>query len=281
MKILILGSTGMAGHVITQYLRQQGHRVITAGRQSQSLWCDHFIDIENTESANNIANIAEDIDYVINCIGLLVKDCDNRPDRALLINSWFPRLLAEKFKNTKTQVIHISTDCVFNGSQGRYIESDVPTETNFYGRTKHLGEIVNDKDITFRCSIIGPELKNGTGLLNWFRFQAGDSVQGWTNAFWNGMTTLQLAKCLDLYIIQNCKFSGLYHLVDNNLRISKYEMLRLFNKTYHTNKNIQAVTLDKTIDKTLLDTRQSINWMIPKLETQLEELRDFHPPAHM
>ena len=108
--------------------------------------------------------------YVINCIGVLGPDADKNAAKTIIVNSWFPNFLAEFYKNTSTRVIHISTDCVFNGKRGYYIESDIPNETNLYGRSKALGEIINDKDVTFRTSIIGTETKNihkRSGLLNW------------------------------------------------------------------------------------------------------------------
>jgi dTDP-4-dehydrorhamnose reductase len=241
-----------------------------------------FLDVENFTSVQKFLSIIDsNIDYVINCIGLLVKDCQDRPDLAVQINSWFPQFLAQQLQNTAVKIIHISTDCVFDGSKGQYTETDLPTETNYYGKSKSLGEICNKKDITFRCSIVGPELKNGSGLLNWFRFQSGFIVKGWTNAYWNGMTTLQLAKCINSYITKGAEVAGIYHLADNNLSISKYDLLRLFDQVYYHKKTIEPVQLDQTIDKTIIDTRCCFDWAIPDLQNQLEELRDFYPLAHV
>ena len=162
MKVLILGSQGMAGHVISKYLKNQGHEVFTAAKTNEDL----YINVEDKESI--VKCFYNKFDYVINCIGLLVKPSNDYPDKAILINSWFPHFIETILKNTDTKLIHLSTDCVFSGSKGNYIETDFHDETNFYGKSKSIGEVNNNKDITFRMSIIGPELKiNGTGLFNW------------------------------------------------------------------------------------------------------------------
>ena len=271
MKITVFGSKGMAGHMIVAYLRQQGHTVTTLDRT--------HLDVENPREVHAVLR-GVDADFVVNCIGLLVKDSNNRPDRSALINSWFPHALEQHFKDTATRVIHLSTDCVFDGSKGNYAETDAHTETNSYGRSKSLGEINNAKDITFRMSIIGPEIKSGTGLLDWVRNNPEENLQGWNNAWWNGITTLQLAKCIDQYIGNPC-VSGVYHLVNNRIRITKYNLLLLINRTYNLGKNIASVAGPKPVNKVLIDTRCAVDWNIKDYPTQLEELRNFDPLAHV
>jgi len=271
MKITVFGSKGMAGHMIVSYLQQQGHTITALDRS--------HVDIENTREVHAVLRTV-DADFVINCIGLLVNDSISRPDRALIVNSWFPHALEQHFKNTNTRVIHLSTDCVFDGSSGNYREYDFHTETNFYGRSKSLGEINNAKDITFRMSIIGPELKKGTGLLEWVLNNPEQELNGWINHWWNGITTLQLAKCINQYINNPC-VAGVYHLVNNRIRITKYNLLVLINQTYNLNKSIALSTGPKAINKVLVDTRQEVDWAIADYPTQLEELRNFNPLAHV
>ena len=270
MRVTVIGSRGMAGHVIAKYLAQQGHTVTAVDRT--------VLDIEK----GNVDHFFEtvDADFVVNAIGLLVKDCADRPDRAITINSWWPNYCAYKLKDTATRLIHLSTDCVFDGQRGNYFEADVHTETNAYGRSKSFGEINNDKDVTFRMSIIGPELKNGTGLLNWVLTNTEQELPGWSNAWWNGITTLQLAKCIDQYINNPC-VSGIYHLVNNRIRITKYNLLLLINRTYSLNKQITPAGGPKAVNKVLIDTRQEVDWDIKDYPTQLEELRNFNPVTHV
>ena len=272
MKVLVLGSNGMAGHVITKYLISKGHSVTTFARSNADI-------IKNIEDTNEIIlffnNIKNEYDFIINCIGLLVKESNNNPAKAAIVNSWFPHIVEECIKNSKTKLIHLSTDCVFNGEKGNYTETDIHSETNFYGKSKSYGEVNNNKDVTFRMSIIGPELKNsGTGLLHWIINTSDDEVNGWSNVLWNGITTLQLAKCIDQYI-HNPIFSGVYHLVNNNISINKYELLCKINDIYQLDKHIKDSHGPKNINKVLVDTRLIFDFEIPNYDTQLTELKEF------
>jgi len=272
MKILVIGSNGMAGHVITKYLTQQGHNVFTVAR-SNATYC---VDIEDTAAAAQLfAEFQDNFAYVINCVGLLVKDSNDCPDRAIVINSWFPHFLESVFRGSLTKVIHLSTDCVFDGADGPYTESHRHTETNFYGRSKSLGELNNNKDITFRMSIIGPEIKSsGTGLLHWILNTPDQELNGWANAHWNGMTTLQLAKCIERYI-HNPVISGVYHLVNNRISINKYDLLCLVNDVYGLGKTVRNTQGPKDINKILIDTRNLVDFEIPDYTVQLQQLKDF------
>lgn len=272
MKIAIFGSNGMAGSMIKSYLQKQNYQVVTLARGNS----DINVDVENYMEVKNAVSKLIDCDFIINCIGLLVKDSNDRPDRAAIVNGWFPHFLEYSFNNTKTRVIHLSTDCVFDGQKGHYRENDVHTETNFYGRSKSYGEINNNKDITFRMSIIGPELKeNGTGLFNFVVNNKSDSLSGFVDAYWNGVTTLQLAKCIVQYI-NNPVISGVYHLVNNDVFTNKYDLLCMINKVFNLNKTIKKTTGPKAVNKILLDTRQEVNFNIPDYNTQLRELKNYH-----
>ena len=169
---------------------------------------------------------------------------------------------------------------MFDGKDGHYAETDAHTEMNAYGRSKSLGEVNNSKDITFRMSIIGPELKNGTGLLDWVRTNPANELPGWDNAWWNGITTLQLAKCIDRYI-RNPTITGIYHVVSNSVNINKYELLCLINNVYNLDKTVVRTSGPKDINKILVDTRHEFDFGIPDYRTQLAELRDFDPVTHV
>jgi len=272
MKILVLGSNGMAGHMIVKYLRQQGHSVSTLARSN----ADFILDIEEISSTEKFFKLcSEDFDFIINCIGLLVKDSIENPNRAIIINSWLPHTIENAIKYSETKLIHLSTDCVFDGLSGNYKEDDIHTERNFYGRSKSLGEVNNSKDITFRLSIIGPELKtSGSGLFNWLIHNKERDIPGWENAMWNGITTLQLAKCIEKYINDPSIF-GIYNLVNNHVYINKYDLLCKINDIFNLDKNIIRTHGPKTINKILVDTRQSINFEIPDYQKQLLDLKNF------
>jgi dTDP-4-dehydrorhamnose reductase len=271
MKILVIGANGMAGHVITKYLKQQGHTVTASARSNSNI----NIDIEKISHNDSFFVMLREYDFVINCIGLLVKDSIDRPDRAAIINSWFPHYLEYNLKDSTTKLIHLSTDCVFDGKKGEYIETDIHTEMNAYGSSKSNGEVSNSKDITFRMSIIGTEIKsNGTGLLNWVLTNPSTELQGWDNAWWNGITTLQLAKSINQYINEP-KISGVYHLVNNDNKIDKYSLLCKINSIFSLGKTIIKTQGPKPVNKILIDTRKEIDFKIPNYDKQLQELKEF------
>lgn len=269
MKVLVIGSNGMAGHVITKYLRQQGHTVNTVARTDAS----YCLDIENNLEVQSLSRVLHNFDYVINCIGLLVKDSIDRPDRAAYINGWFPHYLEQSLKNARTKLVHLSTDCVFDGSKGNYKEDAIHTEMNAYGKSKSMGEVNNDKDVTFRMSIIGPEIKsNGTGLFNWILKNPDKEINGWNNALWNGITTLELAKCIDKYM-SNPIITGVYHLVNNNNKINKYKLLTKINKIFVLKKIVNETSGPKDVNKLLVDTRQLMDFDIPDYDKMLMDLK--------
>jgi dTDP-4-dehydrorhamnose reductase len=271
MKILVIGSNGMAGSVIVKYLKMQGHSVTTSARSNSNI----NIDIEKISHNDSFFVMLSDYDFVINCIGLLVNDSIARPDRAAIINAWFPHYLEYSLKDSKTKLVHLSTDCVFDGKLGNYVETSTHTEMNAYGSSKSLGEVNNSKDITFRMSIIGPEIKsNGTGLLNWILNNQLDELQGWENAWWNGITTLELAKCIEQYV-NSPTISGIYHLVNNENKINKYELLCKVNDIYNLGKTIVKTQGPKTVNKVLIDTRKEFNFNIPDYDVMLNKMKEF------
>ena len=269
LNVLILGSGGMAGSAITDYLnRLNKYTVITTSRTKHSTY---NIDIEKDLGEIGSIITGEEPDIIINCIGLLVKPCQDNHAKAIYINSYFPHYLEYITKNTKTKVIHLSTDCVNIGTKGNYSETDIPDEVSNYGKTKALGEIVNKKDLTLRLSIIGSELKeNGTGLFHWFMQQKG-SVGGFTKVIWNGITCYELAKQIDK--IMDTNLTGLYHLVPD-FKISKYELLQLIAKVF--NKDITIIRNNNFIqDKTLVNNRkEEYNPNIPCYKSQLQEMKE-------
>ena len=92
-----------------------------------------------------------------------------------------------------------------------YDENSKKTPIDIYGKTKDIGEIVNNKHLTIRTSIIGPELKkDGSGLFNWLLSNKEGSVYGYDKSIWSGLTTLELSKVI-LYLIEN-DFKGLIHI---------------------------------------------------------------------
>lgn len=271
MKILVLGGTGMAGHTISIYFKEAGHDVTAFSRRKVG-YCKNIIgDITDFEGLKNIINEGK-YDAIINAIGILNQDAEDHKSNAVLLNSYLPHFLSETTKEMKTRVIHMSTDCVFSGKTGGYSETAFQDGETFYDRSKALGELDNNKDLTLRNSIIGPDMsESGIGLFNWFMKQDGQ-VKGFTKAIWTGVTTLTLAKAMEQALNEN--LTGLYNLV-NNETISKYELLKLFNK-YMRDGQIEILPSDNlSLDKSLINNRTDFSFKVPSYEAMVAEMKEW------
>lgn len=281
MKYLVLGSNGMAGHIIYLYLKSRGYEVFGFSRnnyyQFENIITGNAFDFESLEA--QITTLKFDV--IINAIGLLNKDAEENLSNAILINSYLPHFIESVTKNTHTKIVHISTDCVFSGEKGNYSEHDFKDGPKWYDRTKALGEIDNSKDITIRTSIIGPELKsNGIGLMHWFLTHQEKTTYGFENVYWSGVTTLYLAKAIEHF--SQKKTSGIYHLV-NNEKISKFDLLALMNKYLLDTPKIIVPTNNPKRDKSLINTKDkdfkvpTYRDMIQSAKEWIEKYSEFYP----
>jgi len=268
MNFLIVGVNGMAGHMIALYLSEKGHAVTGFARKENS-FCGTIIGDALDRNSVKQAVLSQKFDVVVNCIGVLNKEVDKDPANGIYLNSVLPHELSEYCKMSGSKLIHLSSDCVFSGKKGKYVETDIPDEISYYGRTKYLGEVTNDHTLTFRTSIVGPEIKTaGVGLFNWFMHQTRE-INGYSNVIWSGVTTLELAKAIDAAAKQ--KATGLYHL-SNNQVISKRDLLYLFNLYCRQNK-VHIHSVDTPVsDKSLLCTRNDFKFVIPDYETMIIEM---------
>lgn len=265
MKILVLGASGMAGHTVVLRLKEKGHSVTGLARKALP-FCDTVVaDLFDKAALDTVTQY----DAIINCAGALVKAVEDNPYEGIWLDACLPRLLAKLTENTHTKIIHLSTDCVFSGQDGgRYTESSFPSNNTLYGRSKYLGELNDSKNLTFRMSIIGPEIKeNGIGLFHWFMKQES-VVNGYSKAIWSGVTTITLADAIEAALAQG--LTNLYHLV-NNEAISKYDLLKLFNTLRKEPAKIvpsEAVSEDKS----LVNTRKDFNFFVPSYADMVFEM---------
>lgn len=271
MKVLVLGGSGMAGHTISLYFKEAGHDTTVFSRTKIDFAENIVGDIRDFKVLKDI--IDEGIyDAVINAIGVLNQQAEAKKSNAVLLNSYLPNYLSDVTKNSTTKIIHMSTDCVFSGKKGNYSELSFRDGETFYDRSKALGELDNNKDLTFRNSIIGPDInENGIGLFNWFMKQEG-VIEGYTRAIWTGVTTLTLAKAMEQAIKEN--LTGLFNLV-NNSSISKFELLNLFNMHMRENQ-VKINPSDKiALDKSLISKRNDFSFVVPDYESMIIELKDW------
>jgi dTDP-4-dehydrorhamnose reductase len=268
-KILVIGVRGMAGHVVFKSLPKLGNYEVF-GIARNVIQTDRVfnLDVSNTEDLKKIIDLQFDV--IINCIGILNKDAEDNAHKAIWFNSYFPHLLESLTKNTKTKVISISTDCVFSGKKGNYTETDFRDGEGFYAMSKAMGEIVNEKDLTIRTSIIGPELnKEGIGLFHWF-MQQKDMVSGYSHAFWSGITTIELAKVIHQAILQDIK--GLI-IVAGNPKIDKFSLLKLFNTIFRNGILTICENANYKVDKSMYSSRSDFDYQVPSYEDMILEMK--------
>lgn len=270
-KVLLFGATGMAGHIAYYYLRNTGRYDITNVVFRTPLTKDSIIvDVTDRNAVTEVVRRVRP-ELILNCVGVLIKGSKEHPDNAILINAYFPHLLKKLADELGAKLVHISTDCVFSGKHGNYTEDDFRDADDVYGRSKALGEVINDKDLTIRTSIIGPELKkNGEGLFHWFMTQIG-KVNGFKTAIWGGVTTLELAKAIDYAIAQNK--TGLIQL-SNGIGISKYDLLNLFKKIWHK-QDVEILPFDGNGVNKSIAKSERFDYEVPDYEQMLQELYDW------
>ena len=268
-KVLVLGSTGLIGHQVFNYLYSTGQYELYNFAYRKKLQDDTvIIDARNEgDFYKAIKNISPDI--IVNCIGILISGASKNPENAIFLNAYLPHRLARFADEINAKLIHISTDCVFSGDKNTaYTETDQKDGLGNYSRTKALGEVISENHLTLRTSVVGPELKNdGEELFHWFMNQSGN-ISGYTKSIWSGVTTIELAKAVECSI--RCDIIGLHH-VTNNTSITKYDLLNLFQK--HTNKDINILEEDGSVsDKSFIDSRGLLDFKIPSYDQMVEDV---------
>jgi dTDP-4-dehydrorhamnose reductase len=267
--VLVLGSAGLIGHQVYNYLKDSDNYELHNISYRNKIQNDTIL--LNARDEKNFIDKITSIrpHYIINCIGILINGSDTDPENAIFLNSYMPHRLTRLADKINAKLIHISTDCVFSGDKKEsYIETDEKDGRGVYAKSKGLGEIVNNKHLTLRTSVVGPELKtDGEELFHWFMNQQGD-ISGFTKAIWSGVTTIELAKAVKWSIDND--ITGLYHVTNNTL-ISKHELLKLFQK--HTKKDINIKPVDgNNVDKSFIDTRLLMNYKIPSYDQMISDM---------
>ena len=265
-KVLILGSSGLIGHQVYNYLQDNSDFSLsnisyTRKLNNETILLDARKDQYFFDQIRHIQP-----NYIVNCIGILIGEANQDPESAMFLNAHLPHRLVNLANNINAKLIHMSTDCVFSGNkQSPYLETDEKDGSDVYAKTKSLGEIVSKNHLTIRTSVIGPEIINASGeLFHWFLSQSGII----TKAIWSGVTTIELAKAIKWFISNNT--IGLYQLT-NGISINKYDLLHLFKK--YTNKNIEISKVDGIVtNKSFVDTRQEINYQLPTYDEMIRDM---------
>lgn len=284
MRVLVLGVSGMLGNAVFRVLSESAEHDVRGTARSASAR-SYFkqpladcilagVDVENFDSLTEVFSSVRP-EVVINCIGLVkqLAEADD-PLQALPINSLLPHRLSRLCALLNARLIHISTDCVFNGKKGSYRESDPANAEDLYGRSKFLGEVTYPHAITLRTSIIGHELASAHGLVGWFLSQQG-VVKGYRRAIFSGLPTVELSRVIRDYVLPNPQLAGLYHVAA--APIAKFDLLHLLADAY--NKAIEIEPDDRVIiDRSLNSGRfyEATGYLAPSWTELVSRMRDFY-----
>jgi dTDP-4-dehydrorhamnose reductase len=279
MRILILGGDGMLGHQLLKTLSLRHEAKVTLRQDLEAY--RHYglftgsnaytgIDVRSLSRLTEVMAYFKP-DAVINAVGIIKQ----RPTAkesipSLEINALLPHRLSVLCRVSGARLVHMSTDCVFNGKKGNYQESDPSDAEDLYGKSKYLGEVYENHCITLRTSIIGFELSRNKSLLEWFLAQSG-TVKGFTKAIYTGFTTLEMSRIIEMLLLKHPEAHGVYHVSSNP--INKYDLLLLFREKLAKHIEISPDTefvCDRSLDSTRF--RREFDYLPPAWHAMVTEL---------
>ncbi|WP_244488321.1 SDR family oxidoreductase [Devosia sp. Root436] len=281
--VLVLGASGMLGSAVLRVLAESDGLAVTGtvrSARAARLLAPHLqarvtvgVDVENHDALVELLRAVRPA-VVINCVGLVKQiGAANDPLQALPINALLPHRLARLSALQGARLIHISTDCVYDGQKGGYRETDTSNANDLYGRSKFLGEVDYPNAITLRTSIIGRELDSRNGLVEWFLAQEG-RCKGFTRAIFSGLPTDELARVIRDHVLPNPDMTGVYHVASEP--IDKYSLLTIIRDLY--DKSIEIVPDDNlVIDRSLNYERfrDRTGYVAPSWPQLCAGMRDF------
>jgi dTDP-4-dehydrorhamnose reductase len=285
-RILVVGANGMLGH--------QAVRVLAPDFE---VWgaCRHPQDLPDlgvppgrmlgglyATSSDSAYALVEQVHphLVLNAVGIVKQRAAAKAAiPSIVVNSLWPHFLADACEAHGARMVHLSTDCVFIGTRGRYVESDVPDAFDLYGRSKLLGEVTaRDNVVTLRTSMVGWQLGEPTGLVAWFAAHRSEPVKGFAKAVFSGMTTRALTEVIRDVLLPDPTLSGLWHLSADP--IDKYTLLAELAKDLGWDVDLIPVdepVIDRSLDSTRF--RERTGWTPPSWDEMLEELATEWPLA--
>jgi dTDP-4-dehydrorhamnose reductase len=263
--VVVFGSTGMLGYAVEEYFQRLDYKVTGITRLDFDIAHDP---IEVLES------VIEEDDVVINCAGVIKpRIAAHSIEEVLTVNAMFPRNLARLSKTKGVRCLHITTDCVYSGRRGEYDENDYFDADDLYGLSKIAGE--NAECMVLRTSIIGEERGQNRSLLEWARSQAGKTISGFTNHFWNGVTTVYLAEIIEKILVNNLYREGIFHIHSPNT-VAKHELVSIFNKVYNLDLTITPTEAQHACDRSLSSLFPFSRDLVTKtIEQQVQEMKEF------
>ncbi|MDD2262036.1 MAG: SDR family oxidoreductase [Clostridia bacterium] len=285
-RVLVLGVNGLIGHTMYRKLKQEGFEVFGTMRRAKIefmqydfLQADTIIDGLDVQEISNVSEVILQIQpsVVVNCIGITRrKDEISNSIQAIKINALLPHQIAKICQDMSIRMIHLSTDCVFSGDSGLYTEDSIPDASDMYGRTKAMGEVLDNPNcLTLRSSFLGTEISDRTELLEWLLSQKGRTIKGYTKAIYSGVSTVYLSSVITEILRHYPQLSGLYQIAPDT-PISKYDLLCIAKNAF--NIDVEIVGNDSFVsDKSLSGARlkKVMNYRVPSWHDMLQELAEW------
>lgn len=278
MKVLVLGSTGMLGLGVCKSLSRHGIDVDATFQKNKSNLIDkvEFSNAVAYDACNSLNSDLQlpvsiaDYDCVINCIGVINRKAHLNKENTIFLNSIFPHRASRLCKEKGIPFIHITTDCVFDGKEGGYDEFSPHTACDIYGKTKSLGEPLDC--MVLRTSIIGEEIHTYSSLVEWVKAQKENAIQGYTNHFWNGITTIQYGDLIHEILKNGLYQENLFH-VFSPASLSKFNLVKMIIEKFKLNSKVIEHEAEIPINR-ILQSKKDLNskLSIPSLKEQIERL---------
>ena len=272
VKAVVLGAAGMLGHVVTRHLESTGLEVVGVSRQGTVGRRSVAMDLRHQTELRDLLK-REGGQWVINAAGRIPAKAGRNAAEMIYINAELPRALAGWAAEDGFRVVHVSTDCVFDGSRGQYRVSERCDADDDYGRSKALGELRDGRNITLRTSIVGPELgDDGQGLLAWYLRQ--NEAEGWTSALWSGVTTVELARLIAALVTGQVVTPTSLWQFSAPRAISKWELLHLVEESGPKNLPLVKAVPGKNVDKSLVNNLPEL-WPVLPYDRMFAEMWDW------
>jgi dTDP-4-dehydrorhamnose reductase len=285
--VAVLGSSGMLGSTVAKVLTENGHKVLELNRSGVASCEKNEVAQFSAEKVFDLEPllISRKICYIVNCVGLIKQRFNEGSEidslRAAEINSHLPGQLQTIVDRNNMKMIQIGTDCVFSGLRGHYSELDKFDPIDLYGKTKLEGEQNSLRSMILRTSVIGIEKNTSYSLLSWLLSQAkGSEINGFSNHFWNGVTTLDFGRIVSGIVASDYFLPGITHVVPSNV-VSKYQILQEASRVFdREDLYIRESEAPQSVNRSLTTMDSSRNrylWSlggynrVPKLEEMIQD----------
>jgi len=227
-RLLVTGASGLLGANIV--LQALGRCDVVAHGFGPALVPQGFTYLESDLlAAGEVTRLMQDVrpDWVVHCAAMTDVDrCEENPELAERVNAGMAREVATGAADVGAQLLHLSTDAVFDGRRGGYAESDAPLPVNRYGESKLWGEgavqTANPGALIVRTNFFTWPVPGRDGLVGWMlgRLTTGQALPGFVDVEFNPIVASLLTEILlDLL---SARLSGIYHVAGRTC-LSKHD----------------------------------------------------------